>query len=364
MKVKRTTSHNNKKAVKEINYMAHEIEANDSVYSNSGVEWHGLAKFHEEITEEVVTPILFDIIESPCMVEVDGNKIELEGYKALCADYRNVRPEMESPIVPLHIPRSSYNPIPNRDVWNMMNTALKDIGASVTSAGTLQGGKVFFISTNIGDSDMVINKDDFKMYLNFITSHNGTLAFNVQDSAHRIICQNTLRLSMQCAGDVGFKVYHTKNSDLAIKNLPELLTAILKGRIELKEVLEFLATVKIDNNDAIAYATGYFAEKIGSIEISSRSMNQANAIAGLFNTGIGCRSESLYCLFNAVTQYFTSGEGVGKKNTDIGSRLYKSEFGTASEHKQEFLSMLASDNRRSNALQLGREAIKLASMAN
>jgi|GEM_PF-5198754 len=344
--------------------MAHAIEENDMVFSDNGVEWHGLAKFHEEITEEVVTPILFDIIESPCLVEVDGNKIELDNHKVLCADYRTVRPEMESPIVPLHIPKASYNPIPNRDVWNMMNSALKDVGAKVTSAGTLENGKKFFLSTNIGDSDMVINKDDFKFYLNFITSHDGTMAFNVQDSAIRIICMNSLKMSMQVAGEVKFKVYHTKNSDMAVKNLPELLTAIIKGRVEMKEILEFLATCKVDNNDALAMATGYFAETTGTIEISSRSMNQANAIHGLFSRGIACHGENLYDLVNAATQYFTSGEGVGKKNTDIGSRLYKSEFGTASDHKQAFVSMLASDDRRANALIMGREAIKLASMAN
>ena len=70
MEVKRNTTQTTKKSVKEKNIMAHAIEENDMVFSDNGVEWHGLAKFHEEITEEVVTPILFDIIESPCLVEV------------------------------------------------------------------------------------------------------------------------------------------------------------------------------------------------------------------------------------------------------------------------------------------------------
>ena len=343
--------------------MSHGIEEHDIIYTHDkDGSWHGLSKYYEEITEEVVLPILFPIIESPACVTVDGESIELDNHKVLCADFRNCRPDMDGKkIHPLHIPKSSYTVLDNKTVWDIMTKSLKDLGASVATVGTIENCKKFFISCDIGDSEIIINKDKYKFYLNFITSHDGTQSLSAMDGNTRIICKNTMQMAIKEEHTLKFKIYHTKNSDLAVKNLPDLLNAVLKGRLELKELLEFLDTVKIDNNDALAYANGYFAEKTGDIELSSRSMNQATEIANLFSQGISCHGSSLYDLYNGVTQFFTSGNGVGRKNTtDIASRVYKSEFGTASEHKQDFLSMLVSDDRRANALEMGREAIELS----
>lgn len=335
----------------------------DRIFSNEGTEWHKLAIVKETITREEIKEVLFPIAQSPAMVSIDGNNITLDNHKVICADMRGVRddlPENER-IVPLHIPKAGYQVIDNGQVWEAMETALKDLDAEVTSVGTLEGAKKFFISTSIGDSEMVINKDKFKFFLNFVTSHDGTIAMNAYDSSIRIVCMNTLRWSMQAQGDVNFKIFHTKNASLAMANMPELVNAILKGRTELKEVMEYLATCKVDQNDAIAMAAGYFAISNDDVELSGRSMNAATEIATLFSRGIACNGENLYDLANAATEYWTSGEGTGKKGTE-GSRLYRSSMGSAAEHKQQFVALLSDDSRRTTALAMGREAIKIAAM--
>jgi hypothetical protein len=228
----------------------------------------------------------------------------------------------------------------------------------------LEGGKKFFISTSIGDSEMVINKDKFKFFLNFVTSHDGSMAMSTYDSSIRIVCMNTLRWSMSSAGEVGFKVYHKRNADLAMTNLPELVNAILKGRAELKDVMEYLASCKVDYNDALAMAAGYFAITTGETKLSTRSMNVATEIATLFSRGIACKGEDLYDLANGATEYWTTGNGTGKKGASDGTRLYRSSMGSAANHKQEFVALLADETRRTTALAMGREAIKQAAMAN
>jgi hypothetical protein len=342
--------------------MASGIEKpHDIILSVLNTEWHGEAEVHQVITREVAKRAFYKVLESPAQVTIDGQAVNLDKYKVLVADHRNVRDDLDANdmLVPLHIPKAGYTPIDNEQVWDVMEGALKDIGAKITSLCTLERGKKFSISADIGSSEMTINKDKFKAYLNFTTSHDGTIAMNVYDSMIRIVCMNTFRWSMQAMGDVQFKVYHTKNANLALQNLPDLVNAILKGRTELKEVMEYLETCKVDGNEAIAMAMGYFAQTTGTTKLSTRAVNAANEITLLFSRGIGNKGESLYDLANGATEYWTSGKGVGEKNSNA-NRLYRSAMGSAADHKQAFIGMLANENSRSEALELGKEALALA----
>ena len=332
----------------------------DIILSTNSTEWHGLADVVPVIDNETASPLLFPVIESPCFIQHNGNNIELPEYKVLAADLsaRIDLPE-DQRVIPLHIPKAGYKVITNRNVWDAMKAGLKDVDAKISSIGTLEAGKKFFISTDIGDSDMVINNDKFKFYLNFVTSHDGTIAMSTFDSSVRIVCMNTLRSSMNAAGDVGFKIYHTQNANLQMNNLPELIQAVLLGRTEMKNTMEYLASIECDGQKAIALAMGYFAQSTGDTKLSTRSKNAANELATLFSRGIGNNGKSLYDLANGATQYWTSGEGTGKKNTDVETRAYKSEMGTAAEHKIKFVQMLALDNERNEALELGAQSLAI-----
>lgn len=343
--------------------MAHKIEQPfDQVLSVEGTEWHGLAQHLEVIGEEQVKPLLFDIIESPCFVKVDDLDTYLEDYKVLVADHRKCRPDLRptQQLVPLHIPKAGYRIIDNREIWNTMSKALRDLDCKVTSVCTLERGKKFAISCDIGNSDLVINKDKFKANLNFVTSHDGTMAMETFDSMIRIVCMNTFQWSRNAATDK-FKVYHTKNASFALDGLGDLLNAILKGRAESKEVLEYLANHKCDANDALAMAAGYFCEATDSVKLSSRAMNAATEITNLFANGIGNAGRSLYDLLNGATEYWTTGEGTGKAGrSDASSRVYRSQLGQAAEHKVRFLGMLSDETSRKDALAKGKDAIALA----
>ena len=347
--------------------MAHCIELpHDKVLSVEGTEWHGLAEQHEEITSTEVAPLFYEVKESPALVQIDGNQISLDNYKVLVADYRTCRTDLDEAeqLVPLHIPKAGYNVIQNSEVWDCMETALKGVGAKVTTAGTLEKGKKFFISADIGDKEQTINGDKFCSYVNFITSHDGTIAMNAYDSTIRIVCMNTLRWSMEAAGKVGFKVYHTKNANLGMNNLGDLLNAILNGRTMLKEVMEFMGKVTITNEEAIAMAAGYFCISTGKEEIATRSYNAATEIATLFSRGQGNRGESLYDLVNGATEYWTSGNGVGKTGATLGSRIYRSSMGAAADHKNAFVGMMADEESRKDAYKMGKAALDAYALAN
>ena len=343
--------------------MGHKIELpHDMVLSTEGTEWHELAKHLKVIGDKEVAPALFDTTESPCYVRIDGKDVNLENYKVLLADHRKCRPDLspEDQIVPLHIPKAGYRIISNREIWETMQKALLDLDCKVTSVCTLERGKKFAISCDIGGSDLVVNKDKFKANLNFVTSHDGTMAMETFDSMIRIVCMNTFQWSRNAAADK-FKVYHTKNASFALNGLADLLNAILKGRAEAVEVMEYLASHKCDSNDALAMAAGYFCEATDSVKLSTRAFNAATEIADLFSNGIGNVGRSLYDLLNGATEYWTGGNGTGKAGkTNAASRVYRSQLGQAAEHKVRFIGMLSDETARKAALERGKDAVALA----
>jgi hypothetical protein len=346
--------------------MSHKIEQpHDIVLSVQGTEWHGLAQHVSAIGDDEVAPLLVPIVESPAFVTIDGVQTALEDYKVLVADHRGVRPDLvgSDALVPLHIPKAGYKVISNREIWEVMQKSLRDLDCKVTSVCTLERGKKFAISADIGSSDLVINKDKFKANLNFVTSHDGTMAMETFDSAIRIVCMNTFQWSRNAAADK-FKVYHTKNANFALDGLGDLLNAILKGRTELVEVMEYLANHACDANDALAMAAGYFCLETQEEEIGTRSYNAAQGISNLFANGLGNSGRNLYDLANGATEYWTHGEGVGaidkktrKPKATGAQRAYRSQFGSAASHKEKFVAMLANDDRRETALEIGRKAV-------
>ena len=340
------------------------VEPWDIVIANDNPQWHRMAKVHAEITDNVVEPQMFDILETSAFSTIDGTTREIDGEKVLWADHRKVRPDLtaEQAIVKLHVPKVGYRAISNRDVWNTMKKALTDLGCKVASVCTLERGKKFALSVDIGGSDMVINKNNYKAFLNMVTSHDGTIAMEAFDAFIKIICMNTFQWSRDAAKNK-FKIYHTKHADLAMDGLGDLLNAILKGRVEAKEVLEYLATHSCDANDAMAMAAGFFCLTTEAKEnkLSTRSFNAATEITRLYAHGIGNEGRSLYDLANGATEYWTSGNGTGRK-ANLASRVYRSQLGSAAEHKRNFIAMLAGD--RDKMLSRGREAVRQSVLAN
>jgi hypothetical protein len=338
--------------------MAHGIEKTDVMFSTEGYSWHHKDRLVEKLDAETASPCFFEIIESPLMVDIDGQTIPLNGYKSLVADHRAVRPDLDATdhFVPLHIPKDGYKVINNREIFSVAEKALKDVDAKITSCMTLEGGKKFAMSVNLGENILKVNNDEIHAHLNFVSSHDGSLNMKAYDSTIRIVCMNTLRWSLESAGDVGFNVRHTKNADLALDNLPELIENILKGRVNFKEVMEYLESCKVDSNEALAMAAGYFMIESGAEKLSTRSLNAATSIANLFANGMGNRGQTLYDLVNGATEYWTSGEGVGRK-ADQATKSYKSEFGSAADHKNRFVELLANEDERNRAKDIGEQAV-------
>jgi hypothetical protein len=340
----------------------------DKVYSTEeyGYSWHKLDNIVSKPSIEIedIKEILPPVIEVQAAAKLsDGTYKDIEGRKILLADYSQVRDNLEGmeSMVPLHIPKNSYGVISNQAWFECLQKSIEGTDCKITSAMTIHGGLKFIASARVGDNVLELKRangslDKILMNLIFATSHDGTMSGIAYDSGIRPICQNTFHASLMNKGDINLKVRHTKNADIAIDNLPAVLNGILKNRVQLKEVLEYLDTCKVDQNEALAMAAGYFLLDQEEKKLSTRSMNAATEIVTLFSRGAGNNGESLYDLWNGATDYWSNGEGTGKK-ADEATKRFKANFGLASDHKTRFLEMLSDEDRRNEARDIGKEAL-------
>jgi len=342
--------------------MSHNITSIDNLLvpntaDNTYKTWHGLEQKSatdtitlEEVEEAGIHPNIF---ESPVKALVDGNEVVIPNYKSLIARTNN------DELHPVHISKDSYTIIQNKSVWDSMTKALDGIDHKVSCVGTLGGLRKYFISVELGDNKMFeVNGDQFFGNLNFVTSHDGTMAMRAYDSLTRIVCQNTLNWSMEADKNMDFKVHHKGNAEVMTSGLGTFINSILKGREHFMEVMEEFNSIDVYDDDIEDIIAGYFLLKDldrATTEVkgfSTRTKNQIQEISRLAVSGKGqTKAERVsrngsdkvtaYDIFNGATEFWTSGDGVGK-TTEAGKKAYSSEFGTASNNKVQFTNYISS----------------------
>jgi hypothetical protein len=354
--------------------MAHEIEELDLTYSILSPEWHGKAIVIPEITLESVPKLFFPMLEGTPSVSVetgdyDGagmpimQNIMVDGYKTILADLRGREdlPENLRTFHPLHTPKESYRIITNAEIWECMKSAISELdgqGVKVTTVGTLQNLRKFYISVDLGDGERRTGKGDkIASILNFRTAHDGSMNLEAGDSHTRIVCMNTFRWSRAYEGAIDVRVPHTKNASIQVKNLGEYLHTVLSGRQKMLDAISHLETLEASPSHAAYAAASYLTEKEAD-EMSTRAYNRAVDIRDLATAGKGNSGKNRYDVFNGFTEYFTHGNGAGGKDADKAKRWSVSNFGTAADHKERFLNLILNDSDFSEALERGEKLFR------
>lgn len=315
--------------------------------------WHGLEQTTAlPITKQVAKDFgLLPVVEkSPLFV---GNGERVENFKALTTTTK------AGDNVTLDVVTDRYSVIQNEQVFKTMSEAFKGTGLDYTLSciGTLGGLKKFFISIAVGDDSggFMVNGDKFHGNVNFITSHDGG-SFLAHDSRTRVVCWNTVRASMNGDKNVDFKIRHKGDTASKCADLSRYLNDVFTSREVFIEQMETLAAHKVGGDDIRQVVGGYFvmeAFKRGErLEegFKTRSLNMIDGITDLAISGRGNSGRSLYDALNGATEFWTSGDGVGR-TASAGKKAYSSEFGTAAANKEKFAHHLTSESFRSTSLE-------------
>ena len=367
----------------------HEIEHTDTVISTKK-EWHDLQVIKPELSKEIIDSdhrnVYFDIEEGTAYADVNPNLrdelidisarqgglphdsiVELINTWSECPENKILTRQFEGIRYGLGVPSARYKSIPNQQLVQAVCNSLDDEGIdyNIETLGTLKNGKLFFSSLEIADdAQRLINGDSFLFYLNLLQSHDGSYAMTMFDSNTRVVCANTFKYALGDQGDLAIKIKKTSNADLRLDEAGRTIANIYKGRDQFVYMMKRFAEVACDTQKAEALMSAYKGIKVDpNTIVSTRAFNQIIDIAYLHKNGQGNKGETLYDLFNAVTEYYTSGDGSGHDNgtTDRAWKKYtSSEFGAGADAKAGFASWLCKvidDNELHAEAERGRQLL-------
>lgn len=211
----------------------------------------------------------------------------------------------------------------------------------VETAGLLGNGEQLFVTCKLGEDSYLNPNDAVKNYVVFTNTHDGSGSVMAFFSPTRVICSNSLVFAIKhCPNKVVFK--HTKNVGMRLdwereenrKKALEVFSKSVKFSEKWMDEMLKLRTQKVDDNfkkDFVARmylsdAAYKLYEQAGRNwdnvdEISTRTKNQANALAYSIEYGIGQQENqgTKLWLLNGLTTHIQNAQNWKDGETQFNS---------------------------------------------
>ena len=303
--------------------MAHELEfvdGNAQMAYVGDVPWHGLGvKVSADLTPDQMLGVAgldWTVRKVPAYAEIDGTDIAI-GRSALVRSRDNSI---------LDIVSDDWNPVQNEEAFEFFNEFVMAGDMEMHTAGSLKNGQIVWGLAKIKDSFELFKGDRIDSYLLFSNFHKYGFSTDVRFTPIRVVCNNTLTLSLNSKVERMVKVSHRKVFDPG--NVKEMLGIATDKLSKYKEMAEFLGSKQAKGEDIVEYFTRIFPVT-GSNEKKKKEVSKNAQIAiDILHTQPGAEfaEGSWWQPFNAVT-YMTDHLVGRSSDTRLTSAWYGANKG-------------------------------------
>lgn len=225
--------------------MAHMIET--MAYNKVEVPWHGLGV----PVEHDLTPIqMLDKAGLNWKVNLVPATIKLNNEDVYIGKQALVR---DSDQKILSVVSDDWKPVQNETAFEFFNEFVSAGEMNMETAGSLCGGELVWALARIDESfDLFKGKDQINSYLLFTNPHRYGWSTSVSMTAIRVVCWNTLNLSLNSTNsDKIVKVNHRR--EFMAEEVKKILNISREKMKKYKEMSNFLAKKKADKEDVVEY---------------------------------------------------------------------------------------------------------------
>ena len=308
--------------------MSHEVEMVDGVaqmaYAGE-TPWHGLGtKVAPDLSPiQIMSKAGLDwSVEKETMTTASG--VEIEGKKALVRSADNKV---------LDVVGGNWNPVQNSDAFEFFSEYTLAGDMEMHTAGSLKGGQMVWALAKVKESFDILGGDQVDSYLLFSNPHKYGKAIDVRFTPIRVVCNNTLSMSL------GEKVANS----VTLNHRNEFNPAMVKEQMGIasekfakyKEMATFLSTKKFSMDALVQYYNEVFPRTYqGKKDVqvktfSDLSSNGQKAYSFLeTQPGANYGEGSWWQALNSVT-YLTD----HKMGREVDSRLSSAWFGANQTRK-------------------------------
>lgn len=233
--------------------MAHELEfvnGQAQMAYAGDLPWHGLGvQVPADLTPEQMMKAAgldWEVEKFPAFAEVNGKRVDT-GRSALVRTTDNKF---------LDIVGDDWNPVQNAEAFAFFNEFIAAGDMQMHTAGSLKEGRNIWALAKVNDSFEINGDDKVEGYLLFSNPHQYGKTVDVRFTPIRVVCNNTLTMSLNGRVERMFKMNHRQKFDSDL--VKEVLGVSKEKLAKYKEMAEFLSNKRYTNESIVEYFNRVF----------------------------------------------------------------------------------------------------------
>jgi phage/plasmid-like protein (TIGR03299 family) len=217
----------------------------------------------------------------------------------------------------LDVVSDDWNPIQNEEAFEFFNEFVAAGDMQMDTAGSLRDGQVVWGLAKVKESFELFKGDQVDSYLLFSNFHRYGFSTDVRFTPIRVVCNNTLTLSLNQKVENSVKISHRNKFDADVTK--EMLGIAKDKLAQYKEMAAFLGSKKAKDENIVEYFNRIFPST-GKKDVSRNAQHAMEILHT--QPGAEYAEGSWWQPFNAVT--FLTDHELGR-NAD--SRLSSAWYG-------------------------------------
>ncbi len=201
----------------------------------------------------------------------------------------------------LDIVSNSWNPLQNIEAFEFFNDFIMAGEMEMHTAGSLLGGQRVWALAKVGESFEILGGDKVDSYLLFSNPHKFGAAIDVRFTPVRVVCNNTLTMSLGQRAERMVKVNHRSEFDAdAVKATLGVATNLLT---KYKEAALFLSGKRYTKDTLAEYFNSVFPSMSYNNDAKDKVSRQATICGDVMETQPGANygRGSWWQALNAIT---------------------------------------------------------------
>lgn len=291
--------------------MAHEVET--MAYAGE-TPWHGLGvKVLNDLTPEQMLQkagLDWTVEKYQTFIETaDGTKVPTPSQALVRSSDNKI----------LTMVSDDWKPVQNHEAFEFFNEFVLEGEMDMDTAGSLKEGRNVWALAKVKESFEILGGDRVDSYLLFSNPHQYGRCIDIRFTPIRVVCNNTLTLSLAGDSDLMVRLNHRSRFD---PDMVKQTLGIARSKLgSYKEMAEFLASRRYNTASVEQYLMDVFpslSKKDNSV--MSRSAEEAYSVLET-QPGAEYGAGSWWQAFNAVT--FTTDHVAGRSpDTRLQSAWY------------------------------------------
>jgi phage/plasmid-like protein (TIGR03299 family) len=280
--------------------MAHELETvnGKTSFASTQVAWHGLGQIVKEAmtTKQAIElgGLGYEVVKKPIFTEMDG-----VGRVEIPEQFATVRKDNNAP---LGVVGSRYTIVQNADAFTFFDAIVGQGQAIFETSGVLGRGERIFVTAKMPNYVRIANTDDItEVFVVLTNSHDGSGSVICAISPIRVVCANTLRMSLNGAINK-VAIRHTKSAESNLAQAHKVLGICNTYTEQMNATVNALALKPVSDVQVKKLLEGLFPS---TSETTTRIDNIRNEVLNSYYTGIGQDKivGTAWGVLNGITHY-------------------------------------------------------------